>query len=301
MLLNKAKISIILVNYKTWQDTIECVESVMKNNYTNFEIIIVEVTNINNSFFELKKICKYYKNIHIIQFEENKGFAEANNLAIKYILNTDNSEFIWVLNNDTVIHKNAINELVNCYYDKIKTSKIGFIGSKLMYYNNTEIIQTVGGEINKWFAVSKLIGKGEKDVGQYDNLTNEPDYVIGAAMFFHKSLISKIGYMPEGYFLYSEDVDWCITAKKYGLTNYTAIKSVVYHKQGKTIGNKYLEDEFNVNTGKYLYSSYLKFFKKHYKLHVPMAYFMLTKKMLGRLARNKKMEAKIIFEVIVSR
>jgi len=294
------KISIILVNYKTWQDTIECVESILCNDYQNFEIIIVEVSNQNNSLQELKNYSQNIGKVKIIEFPENKGFAEANNIAIKYVLEQNKSDFLWILNNDTVIKKNSITELLNFYINK-KDDKIGFIGSKLMYYNNPNLIQTVGGKINRWLAISKLIGKGEIDTGQYDNQELKPDFVIGAAMFLHKNLISEIGQMPTGYFLYSEDIDWCITAQKFGFVNFTATKSVVLHKQGKTIGNKYLEEDFNPVTGKYLYSSYLKLFKKHFKINVPMAYFMLTKKMFGRLARNKKTEAKIILNVILGK
>lgn len=292
-------VSIILVNYRTWQDTVECMESIEKNSYQNYEIIVVEVENHNDSLAKLSDFAKNRKKIKILEFPENKGFADANNFAINYVLKQNKTEFIWVLNNDTVIRKNAIQELINFYNFQQEKEKIGFIGSKLLYHHNPEIIQTVGGKINKWLATSKLIGKGEKDTGQFDNQQLTPDYVIGAAMFFHKSLIDKIGLMPTGYFLYSEDVDWCITAKKAGFTNFTATKSIVLHKQGKTIGNKYLEEDFNPVTGKYLYSSYLKFFKKHYKIHVPMAYFMLAKKMIGRLLRGKKTEAKVILKVIL--
>ncbi len=295
-----SKLSIILVNYRTWQDTIECIDSILCNDYQNFEIIIVEVSNQNNSFHELEKYSENIEKVKIIEFPENKGFAEANNIAIKYVLEQNKSDFLWILNNDTVIKKDSITELFK-FYESKKDEKIGFIGSKLMYYDNPEIIQTVGGKINKWLAISKLIGKGEKDIGQFDNQDLKPDYVIGAAMFLHKKIISEIGLMPTGYFLYSEDIDWCVTAQKANFENFTATKSVVLHKQGKTIGNKYLEEDFNPITGKYLYSSYLKFFKKHYIIHVPMAYFMLIKKMFGRLARNKKTEAKIILNVIIGK
>jgi len=294
------KISIILVNYRTWQDTIECVESILCNDYQNFEIIIVEVSNLNNSLKELKNYSENSEKIKIIEFSENKGFSEANNIAIKYVLEQNKSEFLWILNNDTVIKKDSITELISFYKSK-KDKKTGFIGSKLLYHSNPEIIQTVGGKINKWFAKTKLIGKGEIDSGQFDNQELKIDYVVGAAMFLHKNLISEIGLMPTGYFLYYEDVDWCITAQKAGFKNFTAIKSIVLHKEGKTIGNRSITKTMNPTTAKFLYSNYLKFFKKHYKINFPMAYFILLRHLLGWLLKGKITEAKIILNVILGK
>ena len=293
------KVCIISVNYGNWDDTIECYESIKKNTFKDFNVITVDVADKNNSF---QKLNNWHKNnteqFHLLQLNENKGFAYANNFALKYIINNFQTEFIWILNNDTIIDPDALHALFEYYAKHSQTGKIGFIGSKVLEYNSPEIIQTVGGSFNKKTGYSILTGKGDKDEGQYDNIILKPDYVIGASMFFHIDLIKDIGFMPEDYFLYYEDIDWCLTANLNGFTNYTCTESIVLHKQGKSTENKYTKKTLNLNTRKYMYSSYLKLYRKHFNNYMYIAYLILIKQLAGRLFHLQFREACIILKTI---
>ncbi len=293
------KTHIILINYSNWQDTIECLESFKQINNCNFEIILVEVCDLNNSVESLRKYLINYKiKVEFIKLDINNGFAYANNQAIKFIKTQNNAEYIWILNNDTVIKENTLSSLLDFYKQKSEYANVGFVGSKILEYSKPDTIQTVGGTFNPKTGYSKLIGKNEKDQGQYDNVELKPDYIMGASMFFHKSLVDEIGFMPEGYFLYYEDIDWSITALKMGFVNYTCTESVVLHKQGASTANKYGENNTNLSTRKYMYSSYLKFYKKHYKNQLYIAYLILFKQFLGRVLKGQLKEAVIILRVI---
>ncbi|RLD86769.1 MAG: hypothetical protein DRJ09_11460, partial [Bacteroidetes bacterium] len=140
-----------------------------------------------------------------------------------------------------------------------------------------------------------------EDHGQYNNANYKTDYIIGASMFFQMSLIAIIGMMPEEYFLYYEDIDWCFAAKKAGLENKTCTKSIVYHKQGATTGAKLKNDNQYINNKKYLYSSYLLFYKKYFKKFLLVAYFILIKQWAGRMFHGNYIEAKIIFNVLINK
>ena len=107
--------------------------------------------------------------------------------------------------------------------------------------------------------------------------------------------------MPEEYFLYYEDLDWCITAKKAGFENLTCIQSIVYHKQGQSTGAKLLSEDASLGNKKYLYSSYLKFYKKHYRKQIPIGYLILLKQYAGKLYRKKFKEAKIILNSMLNK
>jgi len=145
-----------------------------------------------------------------------------------------------------------------------------------------------------------FFGMGEKDAGQFNNKETKVDYVIGASMFCHSSLVHKIGLMPEDYFLYYEDIDWCLTAQKAGYKNLTCTKSHVYHKQGISTGAKLLTNDNHLKNKKQLYLSYLKLYRRHYKRFLPVAYFILFKQMAGKLFHGNLPEAKLIFHVIIS-
>jgi GT2 family glycosyltransferase len=299
----KQKTYIIIVNFGTPGHTIECLESVSENNHQHFQVVVVDVSNINKSVEIISKWIEEKKDDRFVLIEEreNKGFAFANNIGIKYSLRQDDFGFLWVLNNDTVIPKNSLEELIKCYERKKEKGKIGFIGSKIMDYEKKKLIQNVGGTFNKWTGYSVLIGMGENDTGQFDNKQLKIDYVIGASMFCHSSLIQEIGLMPDDYFLYYEDIDWCITAQKAGFENLTCTKSLVFHKQGISTGAKLLTNDNHLKNKKYLYLSYLKFYKRHYKLFLPVAYFILIKQMAGKIFHNKFNEAKLIMKVMFTK
>ncbi len=291
---------IILVNYGNWQDTIECCQSIENNNYADYEVIISDVANKNNSLENLRSFIQTKTRITILPIEENNGFAYANNKAIQYAVSTKNAEWFWLLNNDTTISRDALSVLVDTYIKNADEKKIGFLGSKILYYSNQDTIQTIGGQFNPKTGYSVLIGKNEKD-REFKNELFKTDYVIGASMFFNKKLVDKIGLMPEDYFLYYEDIEWCISARENGFTNYTATHSIVYHKQGGSTGNKYDKKKAgNLNTRKYMYTSYKRLFRKKYPQQMKIAYIMLLKQAVGRIFRFKIKEALIIFQAIFS-
>ena len=299
--MSRKKIYIILVNYGTPDATIECMESIVANSYQNFQVLIVDIMDINHSEQTIGQwvLKQEDERFMLISEKQNKGFAYANNIAIKYAMAKQDANFIWLLNNDTVIAPDSLGQLLNCYHQS--TIQTGFIGSKTMDYTRRELIQNMGGTFNKWSGYSMLKGMGEKDNGQFDNGKLSVDYVVGASMFFHVSLIDKIGLMPEDYLVNYEAIDWCITAKKTGLVNITCQKSVIYHKQGLSTETKLLNKDSNLEIKKHLYQSYLIFYHRHYKALLPVAYFILFKHWAGRVYHKEWREAKMILMVIFTR
>ena len=296
-----AHTQIVLVNFGNWQDTLECLNS-LENLCSDFSLVLSEVCNINDSRSHLYPIVEQkFPHAKIIELSENRGFAHANNAAIKYIIAQTDSPYIWLLNNDTLPEPDSLSELVNFYENKRRDEKVGFLGSRILYADRPDIIQTLGGRFNPKTGYSVLLGKGEKD-REFSELAFETDYVIGASMFFHKSLIEEIGRMPEDYFLYYEDIDWCLTAKEAGYKNYTCLASRILHKQGGSTGNKYGKSKSkNLSTRKYMYSSYLKLYKKKYPERINRARLILLKQFFGRLRRFNWKEALIILKVLLNR
>ncbi|NOR54699.1 MAG: glycosyltransferase [Sulfurovum sp.] len=265
------KVYIILLNYNGWKDTIECLESVLKSDYSNYQIIVVDNDSPNNSMdyiinwaegkqkviydenSELKYLSqpyekkpleyvyyekdeafkggnkekeeKYSNPIIFIQSGENGGFAAGNNIGIKYALAKADFEYIWLLNNDTVIEPISLKILIN---DAIKNDG-GISGSTLMYYDNPKELQAYGGYINKFFGTSKHILDA-------DDIEDKLDYVSGASFLINKNVIGSIGLLPEEYFLYYEETDYCFNAKKNGYKLKVSLTSIVFHKEGGSTG-----------------------------------------------------------------
>ena len=211
-------------------------------------------------------------------------------MGIKYALSQSNCNFLWVLNNDTVIDKTSLTKQINFYTNKSKNEKVGFIGVKTMSYHNPEIIQNVGGIFNKLTKFPEWIGRGEEDRGQYDNKELVINHIQGSSMFFHPSLIDATGLMPEDYFLYFEDTDWCVKAARAGYVNRVCTSATIYHKQGVSTGINYIDDAKALQNKHYFYRNLLKFYKRFFKPYLPAAYLFLLKKRAGSVVRKKHQE-----------
>ena len=216
------KVYIIILNYRGYEDTKKCINSCLALNYSNYKIVVIDNYYENKAFNDLKNDFKYVKFLKNIK---NLGYAKANNIAIKCALDND-AEYIWILNNDIVVDKYSLDELVKAYEN---TSNVGLMGSKVINSISNKI-DYVGGIYNDIDGSTVHIARDVNDLGQYDNKLIETDFVTGCSVFASANVINNIGLIPEKYFLYYEDVDWSLTARKLGYIQIVNTNSVVYHK-----------------------------------------------------------------------
>ena len=203
--MTQPKVSIIIVNWNGYNDTIECIESLNKIQYDNFDIILID--NGSNSDDALRLNSKN-RSLKIISLRKNLGFALANNVGILIALG-NKSELILLLNNDTIVDPYFLNEMVEV---AIKNEKIGILGPKIYYYNDKDKLWYAGGKLNLYFN-HKTEGQNHKDDGQFDSM-KQVDWISGACMLIRKSVFEKIGYLPKEYFLGWEDIDFVPMLRK---------------------------------------------------------------------------------------
>jgi len=316
------KVYIILVNYNNFGDTIECLESLLKSEYLNYQIFIVdnsknelsvnEFSNwlVNNNFYvktDFPHLVFPLQNKPIVfrifseanfeiqseTFEEkiiiiragNNGFAAANNIVLRYILRTaEATSLIWLLNNDTVVEKTTLGNLVCGYLSNLDKKYI--FGSKLLCYNNPKFIQAVAGKYNKWLGKHHHIGEGEEDKSQYDAYSfGQLDYIVGASLFLPKLFLEQVGLMNEDYFLYFEELDWITKGRRNGFNIALAPCAIVYHKEGSSIVGEKSQRKDTSTAEFYSISNRVRFIKKWYPLCVvtvlPGVFFALMKRMFS--------------------
>ncbi|MDB4903549.1 MAG: hypothetical protein JWQ63_2830 [Mucilaginibacter sp.] len=325
------KVYIIIVNYNSFRETIECLESVLKSEYSNFQIFVVDNSSDNLSIDNLSnwisnndydKINTNFKHLvfplenkplnHAIVSEtefsnseelyestitivraKNNGFAAANNIVLNYLLkNESDSYLVWILNNDTVVEKDTLHNLVD-FYQQNKDKRL-ILGSKLRYYNKPEVLQAIAGYYNIWIGKHSHIGNGENDLGQYDNYeTGKKNYIVGASIFLPKIFLQQVGAMCEDYFLYFEELDWIQSAIKKGFKMAIVPNALIYHKEGSSI-IEFKEKKKNTSIAEY-YSiiNRVRFIKKWYPYClitvIPGVVFALIKRiMIGRFDLVKK-------------
>lgn len=219
-------VTIITINYNQLQLTCELLDSLRKLTYPEVEVIVVDNHSQENP---AEIIGERYPEVKLILSSENLGFAGGNNLGIR----ASRGKYLLFLNNDTEVDPGFLEPLVSLFESN---PKAGAASSKILYFNSGETIQYAGStRIDPFTGRSKRIGYMEKDQGQHNRL-QETDLAHGAAMMVPRKVIEEVGMMPDFFFLYYEEVDWCESIKKAGYKIYFVPDSKVYHKESMSIG-----------------------------------------------------------------
>ena len=300
---NNPLVCVVILNYKNWHDTIDCIESVFRCTYDNFRVLVIDNDSQNDSISNmldwakshfpdqdnLEKNCFNSQNLDIIrepsflpplvfiQNNENAGFAAGNNVVLRLLAGQD--IYVWMLNPDMVIAENALFELVQ--FAKTKPSNT-IIGSVVKFYDDPGKIQMYGGGQVKFRSgtISFI-----KNSGRISDL----DYISGGAMFIHANLLEKFGLLPEKYFLYWEETDWCYSARLQGGTLAVCESSVVFDKVGTTIGRSYLAEFYYTRNG-------LLFLYKYKPENIPKALFYCRIRLLKKILQLQWKRAKGVYQ-----
>lgn len=258
-------VAIIVLTWNNYHDTRECLESLSKINYPSFKIIVVDNHSTDNSIAKLKS---EFGQCDFITNAANYGYAGGNNIGILYALHKGYS-YVWIINNDAVVEENSLLEMV-----KVAESnpRVGIVGSKVYFYDDPVKLWFAGGKVNKLTGITKHIGIGEKDLGQY-NMKKNVDYITGCNLLIKKSCLNDIGLFDENYFLYYEDTDLSIRAKKKGWSIVFIPITGVWHKieSGRKSLSKSLLENYYFTRNK------LYFIKKNYPFSLPIAIIVSLK------------------------
>lgn len=243
---NLPGVTVIVVNYNGSTETIECINSILSGNMDSYELSILVIDNASDKN-DLQKVSSFIasqKKCRLIKSGTNLGFTGGNNLGIKEALESG-ADYIFILNNDTVLEKNTINNLLKFLLNKKET---GIAGPKIYFSKGYEfhkdrytaadlgkVFWSAGGVIDWMNVILSNRGVDEIDSGQYDEVI-ETDFVSGCAMLVPSAVFKKIGLFDDKYFVYLEDVDFCLRAKRAGVKLFYNPDSVLWHKNASSSG-----------------------------------------------------------------
>lgn len=233
----------------------------------------------------------------LIQNGENLGFAGGCNVGIQYALLVGDFNYIWLLNNDTVIEQDALSLMVK----RIQTSpKAGMCGSMLLDYHDPSLIQALGGAtFNKWFAISQPIGALQRRPLIANTGNHKIDHLIGASMLVSKQFLEDVGLMSEDYFLYYEEIDWSIRAQHLYNIIYEP-NSIVFHKEGRSIGSSNKPMERSEISDYYGLRNRLIFTRKFFPSALITVYVGLFIAVFNRVRRRQWKRSIMIMRIIFS-
>lgn len=196
-------VAIIVVNWKKYDISEKCIESILKCDYPNFKILLVDNESNKNKI----DTFKYRNQIELIKNKKNEGFSKANNLGIAHAIK-NNFDYVLLINNDTIAEKNLVNILL-----KTAQAKKFLIVQPLIFKINGKEIWNAGGRINYFFG-NFITRKKLKFSSNNNNETT--DWFTGCCCLFDVKIFDRIGKFDERFFAYFEDVDFSLRLKKHG-------------------------------------------------------------------------------------
>ena len=209
-------VSIIILNYNAGKLLKNCVDSIYQSHYKNYEIIIVDNDSKDNSHVECKE---KFPSVFLIENKNNLGYCEGNNVGIR----NSKGKFVIILNPDTIVNPNWINELL-LGYQKFGD---GIYQPKFLTIDNESIIQSTGNMI-QLFGFGYSRSKGDEDKNQFNNI--EPiNYASGTCLFTSKKIFMKLDLFDSFLFAYHDDLDFCWRASLQGINSYYVPTSIVFH------------------------------------------------------------------------
>ena len=229
----------------------------------------------------------------------NLGYAGGMNAGMRYALDQGDADYVWILNNDTVMEPDALSRLVDRMQEDLR---IGICGSTLIDFNDRQKIQELGGaSYEPWRARSRALGA----FGAVGTVPKNPaeterhmGYISGAAMLVSRAFLAAVGLMDERYFLYSEEHDWAQRGRRRGFRLGYAPRSIVYHKHGATIGTSpHGGSELSLF---YLYRSKRDFAARHYPWLLPVSFPALCWDGLKFLMKGQKRKARAVFRGLLA-
>ncbi len=224
----KKTIYAIILNYNNARDTIECIDSFFSIKEFNMQLIIVDNASEEKYVDEIEEHISGIDNIELIVNRVNLGYAGGNNVGIRHAV-AQGAEYIAIVNNDVIVNKDSFTECVKI----LDTDEsVAFVGPTILEYGS-DLIQYTGGTIN----FNKLTSPHINSKMEYRKQDRRIscDYVGGACMMFKKGIIDEIGYIPEVYFLFWEETEWCYKAKQIGKKCICTLNGSIAHKGSSSV------------------------------------------------------------------
>lgn len=226
------KVSVIIPNCDGSRYIFDCLKSVRKSTYSNYEVIVVDNASRDGSPNVIKKD---FPNVKLILNRKNLGFTGANNIGMR----NASGDIFFLLSDDTIIHEDLIKVLVS---ELKRHPETGLVGPKIYFMNEPEKIWFAGGRIDWKKSETYHIGRDLIDKELKNDIRKEFDYITGCALMVRREVVDKVGMLNNALFMYYEDSDWAQRMKKAGYQTIYLPFGGVWHAKSATSSRVFLED-----------------------------------------------------------
>ena len=219
-------VGIVISNYNGWQDTVQCLESLQKQTYRDFEIILLDDASTNDSVQQLQKHLT--ENTVFLPQEANSGFAAVNNVGMRRAL-ADGCDWVLLLNNDTVVAPDFLETL-------LRETPAGAVSCpKMLFLDPPDEIWFAGGALDRATGKVKHLGGHEKDGPAFAE-KKQVSFITFCCVLLPRQVVEEVGFLDETLFMYCEDVDYCIRLADAGVPLWFLPDARIWHKAGGSAG-----------------------------------------------------------------
>ena len=219
--MSQPKTAIVILNWNKRDYLMQLIESLHSLTYENYDVIVVDNASTDSS---VKLLSENYPEITIIQNAKNLGGTGGFNTGIRYVIQNNSYKYVWLLDNDALVEKNTLLELVKVME---KDNKIGIAGSMIVDSDDRNLIVELGGFF-RWDTIGVTPHCRNRRIGT-DLETTEVEYVAICSALVRIDAIKQIGLMDERFFVFWDDMDWGLSFKKHRFKIVAVPASVVYH------------------------------------------------------------------------
>jgi GT2 family glycosyltransferase len=324
---------VILINWNTWKDTVECLESLLRQDYANYRVIVCDNGSTDGSLEHIRAWAQGrerptlsppaalrrfvdppvpkpvtvhvtrpaapaqsdsgHGSILVMDVGENAGFCAATNIALRHILSHRMSGYVWMVNNDMVVAPDALSRLVSFAQSH---PSAGAIGGGILDYHVPEVIQIQGGgHVSLWTGFPSATSAAGKKHGAPGTTVDDLDFIAYGCLLAPLEVIQRVGLLNEEYFLYCEDIDHSLRIRRAGYGLAYDPDALVWHKGGASVVYRSARHDF------YMARNTLLIVARFAPWRMPVAIgYSLYRCLLGKLVRGEWSRMMAVFRGYVS-
>ncbi len=262
--MNEPQVMVLILSFNGRDLLAESVRSYLANDYSRFEVVVIDNGSSDGTAEYIKK---EFPKVRLLRTNKNLGYSGGFNLGLDYAFKEKNADYVLVSNNDVKADAKVISALVKV---ALADNMTGFVTGKVYYYDQPDVLQTVGKKEDPIRWNGGQIGKHEKDAGQYDRV-EERAFSDDIFTLVAKKLYDEIGGYDPAFFLQCEEFDWQARAKQAGFKIMYAPQARIWHKESMTIGKSSpLKSYYDARNPMIVILKYKSpaFFRRYFWLHL---------------------------------
>lgn len=236
------RVTAVVLNWNNAPDTVACLASLAQQDYPHW-VLVVDNGSTDDS---VARIRAAYPEVELLETGANLGYAGGNNAGIRHAL-AAGADYVFILNNDVTLHPACLGELVRA---TAAEPRAGMVGPLVLDAETPDRVQSAGMRLNALGDAARL--RAGELVSCVANANETVDAVAGCAMLVRSRAVERAGVLDERFFMYREEVDWCLRAKRAGFDTLVVPTARVWHRETPEGGERYVRATYYMTRNAYL-------------------------------------------------